>query len=159
MTPRIAPVTPETLPHLEQGLRALAADLGDPYHMEAAALEAALFSATPACHGLLALQEDAPRGIAVFSPFLSTVRGAAGVFVSDLWIAPAARRSGLGPRLLAATARRAQMLWQATHLRLMSYDDNPRANAFYTHLGFEAQTGEAVFRLWGDGFRKLARME
>ncbi|MDU8913682.1 GNAT family N-acetyltransferase [Aestuariicoccus sp. MJ-SS9] len=158
---RIVAATPQTMPLIEDGLRALARDLGDPYEADRDRLERALFAPAPACQGVLALSDgaEALRGIAVFSPFLSTMRGAVGIFVSDLWVAGEARGAGLGPRLLAAAARRGRTLWQASHLRLISYDDNPRAGAFYGAMGFTPHTGETTLRLDGAAFDALARTE
>jgi len=84
--------TPESLPLLHRGLRALSEDLGDPFRLTPEGLDAALFGPSPACHGLLALGPgDALMGVALYSPVMSSVMGRAGVYVSDLWVAEAAR--------------------------------------------------------------------
>lgn len=155
--PHLRAVSPETLPLLEQGLRALALDLGDPFAATQDTLARALFSATPSCHGIIAERDGAVGGITLFSPLFSTMVGQAGVYVSDLWVSSATRGTGLGHRLLAETARQGRMLWDATFLRLISYDDNPRAGAFYSKLGFEPHHGETTLRLTGAAFDKLAR--
>jgi ribosomal protein S18 acetylase RimI-like enzyme len=72
----------------------------------------------------------------------STVRGGAGLYVSDLWVAPEARSAGLGHRLLKAAEARAAEAWGAGFLRLTVYDDNPRARAFYDRLGFHSDPRE-----------------
>lgn len=156
---KITDVTPQTLHLLETGLRALAQDLGDPFRASRDTLEAALFSENPACHAVLATDDGRLGGITLFSPLMSTVVGTPGVYVSDLWIAAEARGSGLGARLLAAAAQRAHTRWQASFLKLTTYDDNPGAIAFYRRLGFEPHRGETVLRLGGTPFDDLTRTE
>ena len=62
-----------------------------------------------------------------------------------MWVAPRARRRGLGERLVAAVAR-----WAAEQgagrLRLGVMADVPASVAFYERLGFVAADGERVFR-------------
>jgi ribosomal protein S18 acetylase RimI-like enzyme len=156
---RIADVTPETLPDFERGLRALAQALGDPFRAETGALEQALFGPSPAGHGLLVHEGDRLCAVALFSPVMSTVFGAPGIFVTDLWVAEAARGSGIGASLLGAIARRGRARWNAVYLRLTAYEANPRSIAFYRRLGFETPTGETALRLSGAAFEDLARTE
>ncbi|MEI4194387.1 GNAT family N-acetyltransferase [Roseovarius sp. E0-M6] len=157
MKPVIDPVTPETLGLLERGLRALATDIGDPFHADAKTLSAALFGDAPACHGLVAhlSSEDAPLGVALYSPVFSTVGGAAGVYVSDLWVAERARGQALGRQLLARVADDGARLWQAGYIRLAAYDDNHGALAAYDSMGFDVVRGETGLRLSGAAFDKI----
>lgn len=150
-------VRPETLALLEAGLRALAEDLGDPYRATSGSLSTALFSDKPSCHGLIAARKGDVLGVSLFSPIFSTMFGGAGIYVSDLWVAPLARGGGLAPRLLRQTIQRGQSLWAAEYLRLVSYDDNPRAGAFYQKLGFQPHQGETTLRLSGTAFDDFAR--
>lgn len=153
---RIHDVTPDSLPLLCAALEQLSADLGDTHRADSRAMSAALFSPFPACRGVLATGADgALFGAALFSPVMSTTRGAPGAYVSDLWVAPAARGQALGRGLLAHVAARAEQLWQACYIRLISYDDNPRALRFYTRLGFETPAGETALLLGPAGFAKL----
>ena len=153
----IGPVTRGTLPLLEEGLRALSQDLKDPYRLKVSTLEAALFSDPPACSGAHALDGNSLRGVALFSPLMSTALGCPGVYVSDLWITPEARGAGVGPALLGWVAARAAKLWGSGFMRLAAYEDNPRSIAFYERLGFTKTEGEAPLRLSGAGYEALTR--
>lgn len=135
--------TPATLPLLLEGLRALSVDLDDPFHLTGDVLHKALFGPAPSCHGLLALGPDrALAGLALYSPVLSSVMGCAGVYVSDLWVAEAARGRRLGPRLLTQVGGRSGAMWGAGFMKLVSYTANSRARAFYARMGFAEKPDE-----------------
>ena len=141
-------VTPETLPLLHDGLKALSVDLGDAFPLEPGQLHGALFGPHPACHGLLALGADeALLGIALYAPVFSTALGCPGVYVSDLWVAEDARGRALGPSLLGQVGSRAAAMWDAGFLKLFSYRSNLRARAFYARLGFAEQPDEIPLRV------------
>ncbi len=151
----IRPAQPEDVPALDKGLRQLSAGMGDGHRAAPADLRAAGFGAHPAFQAILAERSGAVVGIVLFSAVFSTVRGGAGVYVSDLWVAADARGAGLGARLLVAARDRAAALWRARFLRLAVYDDNPRAHAFYARLGFIPQPGETILTLDGAGLAAL----
>lgn len=154
--PQVHDVTPDTLPLLEAGLKLLAADLGDPYETDSATLHDAMFGPNPSCAAAIVTDAgDALIGAALYSPVFSTVQGGAGVYVSDLWVSPDLRGHGLGPLLLCHVASRAQTLWKARFLRLISYAENLRARAFYARLGFDDHINDLVLQLSGDGLEKL----
>lgn len=139
---------------LDRALRALSDDLGDVHGAGLGVLRAALTGAQPAAHGLLAL-EDGLTGAALFSPIFSTVFGAAGVYVSDLWVAETARGRGLGRAMLAEVARRAGALWAAEWMMLAVYAHTPASRRFYERLGFEAKDGVTQMRLPQAMMRRL----
>jgi ribosomal protein S18 acetylase RimI-like enzyme len=78
----------------------------------------------------------------------------AGVYVSDLWVSEATRGKGLGRRLLRAVADDAGRSG-ARFLKLVVYDDNPDARAFYDRLGFSASQGETILTLDETGLAAL----
>lgn len=135
------------LARLEAGLRALSADIAEEYTTDSAILAQAVLGAQPAAQGLLAVNGGQTLGVALYSPLFSTVRGAAGVYVSDLWVSAEARGHGLGARLLAQVARDGAARWQATWLKLAVYDHSHSAQQFYQRLGFEPATGMQEMRL------------
>jgi uncharacterized protein (DUF849 family) len=96
-------------------------------------------------------------GAALFSPVFSTVRGGAGAYVSDLWVAPEARGQALGTALLAAVAERTRSDWNASFIKLISYSDNDEALRFYARLGFAPLRGETGLTLSGAPLAALSR--
>ncbi len=141
---------------LDKALRALSADLGDPHPAGLALLEQAGFGPTPAYYALIAQDHQAALcGAAMYSPAMSTTLATTGVFVSDLWVADAARGAGLGHRLLAQVAQDANTRWNAGYLKLAVYHDASDARRFYDRTGFEARTDETTMLLRGPAFDAL----
>jgi len=138
----IRPAIPGEGARLNAALRALSDELGDRHSARDTDLAAALFCDPPAAHALVAeaAGEDALAGIVMFSPQFSTTRGAAGLYVSDLWIAPAWRGTGLGRRLLATACDQGKARWGAAFLCLKAYADASHARRFYRRLGFTETT-------------------
>ncbi|MGG7644329.1 GNAT family N-acetyltransferase [Rhodovulum sp. YNF3179] len=151
----IRQATPADAGRLNAALAALSADLDDPHAADADLLARAISGAAPAAHALLAEGTTGLLGAALYSPLVSTARGQAGVYVSDLWIADAARGQGLGRRLLAAVARDAARRWRAGFIKLAVYEDNPRARAFYDRLGFTPAAREQYMSMQGAAFEAL----
>ena len=108
-------------------------------------------------NALLALQDAHVLGAALFSPVFSTVRGGAGAYVSDLWVAPEARGQALGTALLAAVAGLSRSDWNASFIKLVSYSDNNEALRFYARLGFASLRGETGLTLSGAPLAALSR--
>lgn len=142
---------------LDTALRHLSDDLGDVHVAGQDALNAALGGAFPSAHAILALEDEALRGAVLFSPVFSTVRGAAGLYVSDLWVSDEARGKGLGRRLLAAAADRAGYLWHADWMSLAVYHSSDASRRFYQRLGFAPDTAATVMKLGPDGLGRLIR--
>jgi ribosomal protein S18 acetylase RimI-like enzyme len=151
----IAPVAEDDIPVLELALQQLAADLGDDYRADQTALAAAVCGPQASCVALLAMGGTAPVGAVLAAPVFSTLRGGTGLFVSDLWVAPGARGTGLARRLLAATLAEGVQRNAARFLKLSVYDDNPRARAAYDRLGFIAQATETNMILTGAALAAL----
>jgi GNAT superfamily N-acetyltransferase len=128
-------------------LRALSRDMDDPYLMPDAVVARGM--AAGIAGAVLAEDNGAPVGVALYSLFLSTTRGLVGAFVTDLWVDAGQRGSGLGRRLLAGVRDRAAADWGAVFLRLNYYADNPGAAAFYDRLGFRGKPAEIWVTLEG----------
>lgn len=138
-------VTPETLGVFHAGLRHLSDHLDDTHRAAPEALEAALFGPAPFALGLLA--EDG-TGALLATPMFSTIHGGPGIYVSDLWVAEAARGSGLGRRLLAEALQRSP--WGTVRfLKLTVYHDNSGARAVYDRLGFQPEADDTMMLLQG----------
>ena len=140
---------------LATALEALSQDLGDTHRAGEAELAAACLGRPPACHGLLAEMGGDVAGVALVSPVFSTTQGAAGAYVSDLWVAGPWRGAGLGRRLLAAAAALARDRWQGRFLRLTVHADNSEAHAFYGRLGFTVAERDRLCLISGGDFDRL----
>ena len=114
------------------------------------------FADEPLFHALIAERGGRPVGLCVYFYSFSTWLGEPGVYVQDLYVAEPERGSGLGRRLLAATAARGAREKRATHLRLTVDADNAAAIRFYERVGMQRRTREAVFHVGGRTFRELA---
>lgn len=141
------------LPLLDTALRALSKDLSDTHPASIAFLEQAGFGHTPAYYALIALTSDSAAnaddlcGAIVFSPVMSTTLAATGFYVSDLWVADAARGFGVGRQLLAHAGDYSRTQWGARYLKLAVYDDSNSARQFYARLGLTARIGETTMFL------------
>lgn len=115
------------------------------------------FGDSPAFHTLIANQGGRAVGLSLYFYEFSTWLGRLGVYVQDLVVAEAARGSGLGRRLVAATVRAGQRRG-ATHLRLSVDHRNADAIRFYHRIGLAASDDERIFHAHGDAFGRLADM-
>lgn len=104
---------------------------------------------------MLAFAGTEARGVASYFPTFSTTRGAPGVYVQDLYVAPEARGRGLGQQLLAAVIRDAEARWDAAYLMLLVYDHNAAARGFYRRCGMALPDTERPALLDGAAFRAL----
>lgn len=151
----IAPAGPADMNALAVALTALSSDLGDTHRATADDIARACLGPDPACHGLLARAGAEVAGAALVSPLFSTTQGAAGVHVSDLWVAPAFRGRKLGQSLLREAAMLGARRWQARFLKLAVYTDNTRALDFYDRLGFRLAGRERACLLASPAFDTL----
>jgi GNAT superfamily N-acetyltransferase len=141
MTVTIRTAAAADAPALNAALARLSADLGDAHRADTADLVAAGWGENPAFRAQLALSGAQTVGIALYSPLFSTVRGGAGIYVSDLWVAPGKRSGGLGRQLLAAALADGRDRWAARFIKLAVYDGSPDARRFYDRLGFAPLAG------------------
>ena len=120
-----------------------------------AGLRDVLFGKKPAAEVLLALEEDAPVGFAVYFFNFSTWLGRPGLYLEDLFVRPEKRGKGYGRGLLVRLAQIAhdrgcgRMEWAVL-------DWNDPAIQFYRKLGAKPMDEWTVFRLTGDEIAKLA---
>ena len=142
---------------LSEALAHLSDDLGDRHRASATDILRHGFGDHPAFRAELAEQGGTVVGVVVFSAVFSTVQGGPGLYVSDLWVAPATRGSGLARRLLAAAWRTAASAWGAGFLRVGVYADNQAALGFYRHLGFREVDRDRLLILAGTALQTLDR--
>ena len=122
--------------------------------MDEAVLERHLFGARPMAEVLIGEIDGSPSGFALFFHNFSTFEGHPGVWLEDLFVVPAARRSGLGRELLGEVARIAvergcaRMEWSVL-------DWNMMAIQFYRALGARPLTDWTTMRLDSDSLARL----
>lgn len=155
----IRPAQDRDIDALDRALAELSDELGDPHRAGSTELRRGLLGAPPSAWAQVAEGPDGLSGVVLYSPIFSTVRGGAGVYVSDIWVARGSRGQGLGGALLRAAARNAGTLWGAGFMRLSVHDDNADARAFYRDLGFGPVAGETVMVVTGQEFELLRRTE
>ncbi len=151
----IATVTRENLALLETALQHLAVDLNDTYAADLATLAAAVCDPAGSCIARLATCAGDPVGAVLASPVFSTMRGGAGLYVSDLWVARSARGKGLARRLLAGILLDGARWNAGRFLKLAVYGDNPQARAAYDRLGFDVLADDINMILTGAPLEKL----
>jgi len=101
----------------------------------------------PSFYGLIAEYEDDAVGLSLFFPSFSSWRGARGVYIQDLYVAPEMRASGLGKRLLIEVLRTAHDKWEAEYLRLAVDENNLGAQKFYERSGMYWTSEERIFQI------------
>src|SRR5690606_5148421 len=115
-----------------------------------------LFGERPRCEVLLAEEDGAALGFALFFPTYSTFKTAPCLHLEDLYVAPAARGRGIGEGLLRAVARRARERGCA-RLQWNVLDCNRRAIAFYERMGASVLADWRTGRVEGEAsLRALA---
>ncbi|MEH1123571.1 GNAT family N-acetyltransferase [Micromonospora sp. CPCC 206061] len=156
-TATIRPARPEDVPAIVAMVHELAAFEKAPEqcHLTEPQLHAALFDATPALFGHVAVCDDRLVGYALWFLNFSTWEGVHGLYLEDVYVRPEARGTGAGKRLIAELARICVDRGYA-RLDLQVLNWNP-ARDLYTALGFTAQDEWLPYRLTGTPLRRLAR--
>jgi GNAT superfamily N-acetyltransferase len=103
---------------------------------------------------LVAELDGSAAGFALWFYNYSTWEGRAGLYLEDLYVKPAARRHGLGARLVAELAALA-VREGCRRFDLSALHWNP-ARAFYDRLGFEYRADWLSYRLSGAALAALA---
>ena len=122
--------------------------------MDEAVLERHLFGPRPMAEVLIGEIDGNPSGFALFFHNFSTFEGHPGVWLEDLFVVPAARRSGLGRKLLGEVARIAvergcaRMEWSVLDWNMMAIN-------FYRSLGARPLTDWTTMRLDSDSLARL----
>jgi len=109
----------------------------------------------PRALGVLLVAGDAPLGYATLHASFETDMGARGACIGDLYVAPQARRRGIGRALVAGCARHARDAWGASFLLWTALPANAAGHAFYAALGAQGQPIH-VYTLQRQAFDRLA---
>jgi GNAT superfamily N-acetyltransferase len=114
-----------------------------------------LFGAEPAAKVVIAFENTAAIGFAVYFFNFSTWLGRPGLYLEDLFVKPEARGRGYGRKLLVHLAKIARnrgcgrMEWAVL-------DWNEPAIGFYETIGARPLEDWRIFRLAGNGISRLA---
>ncbi len=140
-------------------LAAMSEELAAPaFRSDPATLSRHGFGDAPLFRALIAEARGEAVGMGLYFPEFSTLRGRPGVYIQDLYVAPPARGTGLGRRLLAAAARDARD-WGAAYMRLSAHAGNESALVFYRRLGFATDPAERLHWIEGTALEKLGETE
>lgn len=121
-------------------------------------VRAALFGAHPAAEAVIAEADGAPIGFALFFHSFSTWTGRRGLYLEDLYVAPAARGRGIGTALLRHLAALA-LERGCARFEWSVLDWNADAIAFYRAMGAVGMDGWTVQRVDGAALQRLAHGE
>ncbi|MEV3960442.1 GNAT family N-acetyltransferase [Nocardia sp. NPDC050193] len=118
-------------------------------------LRTALFGPEPAVFARVALLDGVVSGCAIWFRNFSTWDGVHGIYLEDLYVAPAARGSGLGRALLAALAQEARIHgYSRVSWSVLTW--NTPSIGFYESLGARVQDDWVGYRLSGEALTALA---
>jgi len=123
-------------------------------HFDAAALERDVFSDNAAVRALVAERGGALVGYAFFHDCYESAYVQRGVYLSDLFVVPEARRSGAGRALVAGVAAAAKESGRS-FVGWVAKEWNVDARAFYEALGAVCEPVTAHAAIF-DGFEALA---
>lgn len=124
--------------------------------LDRAVLGAHLFGPTPKAEVLIAESNGAAVGFALFFHSFSTFEGRPGIYLEDLFVAPAARGTGAGKALLSALAALA-LTRGCARLEWSVLDWNEPAIAFYRSFGANSMDEWTVNRVEGAALKALAQ--
>jgi GNAT superfamily N-acetyltransferase len=158
-------VTPAEPAHL-QAIAALAEEMDRFYGAtEVEALEIrlrqikeAIFDPQPTAFALLAWDDDQLVGFAAYSFLWPAVGLTRSLFLKELYVANAARRSGVGERLMRALFEVA-VKHDCSRVEWQTETANHQARAFYAKIGAPKFEGKVFYRVGDDMLRRLATTE
>ena len=145
MSTRIRLATPEDIDSILAMSRGLAEEVGDPPPgLTAETFQRDAFGPEAWFQAFIAESAERSVGYALINRVFDPQTGTRGLFMTDLYVAPAERSRGLGKAIMQALARYAQEV--DSHWMAWDVPDNAeRARAFYESLGAEPR--EKLFKL------------
>jgi GNAT superfamily N-acetyltransferase len=157
MTITIRPAAPQDIGTIMRFVRELAEFEREPDAVTSTEpiMHEALFGARPAAEAIIAEEDGAGVGMAVFFHNFSTWTGRRGLWLEDLYVTPAARGSGAGRALLRHLAGLA-IDRGCARFEWWVLDWNARAIEFYRKVGAEPMDEWTTQRVSGDALLRLA---
>ena len=113
------------------------------------------FGAEPAFKVLIAEADGEFAGMCLWFPSFSTWFGRPGVYVQDLYVAPAFRKLGVAEQLMRRLANETKRTG-STYIRLSVDASNASAVKFYERIGMRLSAQERIFVARHDDFDRLA---
>ena len=152
----IRPATPTDIPAIAKLIRDLAEyeRLAHAVDFDEAKLREHLFGSRPHAEVLLAEDDEAVVGFALFFHNYSTFRGKPGIYLEDLFVEPPHRGKGIGKALLKAVAKLA-VERDCARVEWSVLNWNEPSIQFYKSLGAETMHEWTVYRLQGEALRKM----
>ena len=157
MSVAIRPAVPGDEAEILRMIRALAAFEREPDAVIAteAMLAENLFGEGAHVHAHIAEQEGRAVGMALWFLNFSTWTGRPGLYLEDLFVDPATRKSGVAKALMVALAEEA-MARGCSRMDWAVLDWNVEAMAFYERIGAKRHEGWQPWRIEGEGIAALA---
>jgi GNAT superfamily N-acetyltransferase len=154
---RIDPVTERDVPVILSLIKALAEyeQMAADVRNDESKVHASFFGPSPSAEAVIARVGDEPVGFAVWFHNHSTFLGRRGLYLEDLFVAPAWRGRGVGRALLVPLARVA-MARNCGRMEWAVLDWNEPAIRFYRSLGAKPLDEWTTFRLTGEDIARLA---
>lgn len=116
----------------------------------------AMFGENPCVEGLIAFDDDAPIGYALFFENFASFRGQRGLYLEDLYVKPEYRGRKIGEAFLKKLAQTAKER-NFKRIDFLVLDWNENAIRFYKKLGAEMDADERHFKFVGEAFEKLGK--
>lgn len=130
----------------------------DQFQADEQSLTEHLFSAHPSVYCLVITHNSAPQELISYTMWFhnySSFASKRGLYLEDIYIAPAHRRKGLGTWVLQYLAAKAIAL-QCARFEWVVLDWNHDAIAFYERLGATVLTEWRIVRVTGNALHHLA---
>jgi len=156
----IRPATPDDVSTIARLIRSLAEyeRLSDRVMFDEEKLREHLFGERRFAEVLLAEDESATVGFALYFHNYSTFQGKPGLYLEDLFVVPEARGKGVGKALLVSLAKLAVERGCGS-VRWVVLKWNEPGIRFYESLGAMPMNEWTEYRLAGDPLKKVAAME
>jgi GNAT superfamily N-acetyltransferase len=157
MTFQIKKAAEENIPQIIALLREFAEfeNLLDACEITEERLRIALFGEGKVAEAIVAFEDNAPIGYAIFYPNFATFRGQRGFYLEDIYITKEFRKKGVGEAMIKYLAKEAKERG-FERIDFLVLDWNTPALKFYEKLGAERDEEERHFKFTDQAFQKLA---
>jgi len=154
---QIRPATEKDIPAILAMIREFAEyeELSQYCEVTEERLKIGLFGEKAVAEAIIAVENDAPVGYAVFYPNFLTFRGQRGLFLEDIYLKPEIRGRSLGEKMLRYIACLAKSRgFERIDFLVLAW--NEPAIGFYKKLGAVVDESERHFKFTDQAFQKLA---